>query len=155
MIIATGMAPPGARIVHDVSWAPDDDATAASTGAWSMPVTLAEGSNSLTFRLGDDRSTAQTIVVYLTTEDVVGGGFLEITSPANGSIADTRFIVVRGLATPRARVVRDISLAPDDETFASSSGEWSMSVELDVGLNTLVFRIGDDRSTEQVLRVLR
>jgi hypothetical protein len=142
------------------------------SGADHLSVALEEGRNQLTFRVADDKSTAKSIVVYLSSVSepqppdtsqrpsttLRPGGvpivFL-ITSPQNGDLVTSQTITVRGLAPPGARVVRDISLALDDETVARSDGTWSMSVELDVGVNTLVFRLGDDRSTEQVIRVLR
>lgn len=42
--------------------------------------------------------------------------------------------------------MRDVSLAPDDEATASSSGIWSMDMPLREGENRLVFRVGDDRA---------
>ena len=42
---------------------PDDTATAGPDGAWHMDVRLEEGRNELTFRLGDDESTEQQLVI--------------------------------------------------------------------------------------------
>ena len=51
------LGPPGARVVHDISLAPDEETT-VSGGTWTLSVKLAAGENDLVFRLGDDRSTA-------------------------------------------------------------------------------------------------
>jgi hypothetical protein len=52
-----------------------------------------------------------------------------------------------------ARIVRDISLAADTEATADATGKWSMQVSLSEGSNDLVFRVGDDRTTEVRLAV--
>lgn len=59
----SGTAPPGARIVQDISFASDQETTADPTGAWSIDVELDEGRNELTFRIDTDRDTAQTLVL--------------------------------------------------------------------------------------------
>lgn len=79
-------------------------------------------------------------------------GVLRIDWPPNGAdvctnIADA--VLVSGHAPPGARVVHDISLAPDDEDVAHASGEWSIPADVRPGRNELTFRIGDDHSTEQ------
>jgi micrococcal nuclease len=53
-----GSAPPGAEVVRDISFAGDDRTTASAAGKWSIVVELTEGSNELTFRIGDDDETA-------------------------------------------------------------------------------------------------
>jgi len=61
-ITVTGTAPNGAEVVRDIPFA-SDDRVSATGGMWSMSVDLDEGENELTFRIGDDKSTAKTISV--------------------------------------------------------------------------------------------
>jgi len=63
-ITVAGTGPVGARIVHDIPLAADDETIVRADGTWSIPVDLANGSNELKFRLGDDKATA--IVIHLT-----------------------------------------------------------------------------------------
>lgn len=53
-----GHAPPGARVVQDISFGFDEEAIADAGGQWQILVTLDEGVNELTFRLGDDEASA-------------------------------------------------------------------------------------------------
>lgn len=87
------------------------------------------------------------------TTAAAGSGALSITSPANGATVATASVTVIGTAPAGARVVRDISLAPDDETTADASGRWRIAVNLDEGSNELTFRIGDDKSTAVTITV--
>jgi hypothetical protein len=77
-----------------------------------------------------------------------GAGTMTITSPASGTVVHTATVEVAGTAPAGARVVHDISFAPDDDVIAGVDGTWSMTVTLEEGANELVFRVGDDRSTE-------
>jgi hypothetical protein len=65
-VVVSGTGPAGATVVRDISFAPDDHTVIDAQGAWSMPVDLNEGPNSLTFRLGDDKATAIMMTVYYT-----------------------------------------------------------------------------------------
>jgi hypothetical protein len=78
---------------------------------------------------------------------------LTIQSPRDGEQVFTKEVTVIGLAPPGLRITRDISLRPDQHATADSTGHWAIAVDLEQGDNTLVFRIGDDRSTEQRLRL--
>lgn len=60
-----GTAPADADVVRDVRLARDEHVVADGNGAWSMDVDLDPGENDLTFRLGDDKSTAVTIHLTL------------------------------------------------------------------------------------------
>jgi hypothetical protein len=82
------------------------------------------------------------------TESGAGAGALSIDLPRTGSVITTPTVEVVGRAPAGSRIVRDISLAPDDDVIADTDGRWSMTVELEEGANELVFRIGDDGSTE-------
>ena len=67
-ITVEGTAPDGADVVRDVSFGGDDHTT-ASGGRWSMDVELDEGENQMTFRVGDDKTTATTLlVIYAPSE---------------------------------------------------------------------------------------
>ena len=78
---------------------------------------------------------------------------MTIQSPRDGEQVFTKDVTVIGLAPPGTRITRDVSLRPDQHATADSTGHWAIAVTLDQGQNTLVFRIGDDRSTEQQIVV--
>jgi hypothetical protein len=78
---------------------------------------------------------------------------MTIQSPRDGDVVSTEEVTVIGVAPPGLRITRDISLRPDQHATVDSTGHWAIAVRLDGGENTLVFRIGDDRSTEQRIRV--
>lgn len=58
-----GTAPPGATITRDVGGSFDSHVTVRDDGIFMLPVQVSPGENRLTFRIGDDRETAVTIVV--------------------------------------------------------------------------------------------
>lgn len=76
-----------------------------------------------------------------------------IESPQDGQAVATGEVTVIGLAPPGLTITRDISFGLDQHTTVDGTGHWAMGVRLEQGENTLVFRIGDDRSTETKLRV--
>jgi zinc-ribbon domain len=78
---------------------------------------------------------------------------LSIQSPRDGDVVATKEVTVIGIAPPGLRITRDISFFPDQHATVDSTGHWAIAVELNQGGNTLVFRIGDDRSTEQRIHV--
>jgi hypothetical protein len=78
---------------------------------------------------------------------------MTIQTPRDGDEVATQEVTVIGLAPPGLTITRDISLFPDQHAAVDSTGHWAIAVRLDQGENTLVFRIGDDRSTEQRIRV--
>jgi zinc-ribbon domain len=78
---------------------------------------------------------------------------LSIQHPEDGAAVATGEVTVIGLAPPGLKVTRDVSFGFDQHATADGSGHWAMAVRLNEGDNVLVFRIGDDRSTEQRLRV--
>lgn len=83
-----------------------------------------------------------------------GAGPLDFVSPEDGATVTTKTLVVRGTAPAGSRIVRDIANAPDRDTRAASDGTWSMTVTLKRGINDLRFRIGDEKATTRVLRVV-
>jgi hypothetical protein len=78
---------------------------------------------------------------------------LTIQSPRDGDVVATGEVTVIGLAPPGLSITRDVSFGLDQHTTVDGTGHWAIGVRLDKGENTLVFRIGDDRSTEQKIRV--
>lgn len=78
---------------------------------------------------------------------------LTIQSPRDGDVVATGEVTVIGLAPPGLSITRDVSFGLDQHTTVDGTGHWAIGVRLDQGENTLVFRIGDDRSTEQKIRV--
>jgi hypothetical protein len=78
---------------------------------------------------------------------------MTVQSPRDGEQVFSQEVTVIGLAPPGTRITRDVSLRPDQHAVADSTGHWAIAISLDQGENTLVFRIGDDRSTEQRIRV--
>jgi hypothetical protein len=77
-----------------------------------------------------------------------------IESPSDGQAIATKDVTVIGLAPPGLTVTRDISFGLDQHATADGTGHWAINVGLDEGENNLVFRIGDDRSTEVRIRVI-
>jgi len=79
---------------------------------------------------------------------------LTIQSPTDGQQVATKDVTVIGMAPPGLTITRDVSFGLDQHATADGTGHWAMSVGLDQCENKLKFRIGDDRSTEQTLRVI-
>ena len=65
----------------------------------------------------------------------------------------TRSINVIGTGPPGATVTRDIPLWFDAHATVRPDGIWMLPVELSPGPNRLVFRLGDERATEQAVTV--
>jgi hypothetical protein len=96
---------------------------------------------------GNQQPGASTVAPAL----IVG---LTIQSPSDGQQVATKDVTVIGMAPPGLTITRDVSFGLDQHATADGTGHWAMSVGLDQGENKLKFRIGDDRSTEQTLRVI-
>jgi hypothetical protein len=79
------MAPAGARVVQDISFAPDQDTLADSSGRWQLTVELSEGVNELTFRIADDKSTARTIQIEYRPGGAVGSDEPPSSEPGRAS----------------------------------------------------------------------
>ncbi len=82
-----------------------------------------------------------------------GAGPFDFVSPEDGATVTSKTIVVQGTAPAGSRIVRDIANAPDQSTRAGSDGTWSLKVTLKRGINTLRFRLGDEKATTRLLRV--
>jgi hypothetical protein len=63
VVRVAGLAAPGANITWDRPLWFDEHRTADDFGNWSFAIALGQGDNVLTFRVGDDFSTAKTITV--------------------------------------------------------------------------------------------
>lgn len=79
---------------------------------------------------------------------------LTILSPVDGQAVVTKEVVVIGLAPPGLTVTQDISFGLDQHTTVDGTGHWAIKVGLNDGDNKLTFRIGDDSSTRQTIRVI-
>jgi hypothetical protein len=79
---------------------------------------------------------------------------LTILSPADGSVVGAREVTVIGTAPPGLRITQDISFGFDRHATSDGTGHWAIQVELSEGENQLKFRIGDDPSTAQTVRVV-
>lgn len=79
---------------------------------------------------------------------------LTILSPTDGQAVATKDVTVIGTAPPGLTVTQDISFGFDQHTTVDGTGHWAIKVDLNVGENELAFRIGDDASTRQTIRVI-
>jgi hypothetical protein len=79
---------------------------------------------------------------------------LTIIFPADGELVRDQSFNVVGNGPPGATVTRDIPLWFDDHVVVREDGNWLMPITLGQGENVLRFRMGDDRSTEVVIRVI-
>lgn len=79
---------------------------------------------------------------------------LTILSPADGAVVGARDVTVIGTAPPGLRITQDISFGFDRHATADGTGHWAIQIELTEGENQLKFRIGDDLSTSQAIRVI-
>ena len=64
MVAVHGLAAPGTTITRDIPLWFDEHTIADSFGRWSFTLQLNIGDNSFTFRIGDDLTTAQTLLVH-------------------------------------------------------------------------------------------
>ena len=79
---------------------------------------------------------------------------LSILSPTDGQVVVTKEITVIGSAPPGLTITQDISFGLDQHASVDSTGHWAIKVGLNEGDNKLSFRIGDDSSTRQTIRVI-
>jgi len=83
----------------------------------------------------------------------LSSSLFSITSPADCEIAGTYQVLVRGTASPGARIVRDISMAPDDSVTTLADGTWQLSVIISEGENEIKLRYGDVSTSALALRI--
>jgi hypothetical protein len=63
IVLVRGLAQPGSAVTRDVPMWFDEHTIADAAGRWSFAVNLSAGVNVLTFRVGDDASTATTLTL--------------------------------------------------------------------------------------------
>lgn len=133
-ILLAGLAVAVGLIAYGLITRPDSgiQPTPPPVGASGVPASLAPGAT------------------QAPSAPIVG---LTIQSPRDGEVIATGEVTVIGLAPPGLSITRDVSFGLDQHTTVDGTGHWAIGVRLDQGENTLVFRIGDDRSTEQKIRV--
>jgi hypothetical protein len=78
---------------------------------------------------------------------------LTILSPSDGQAVAAPEVTVIGTAPPGLSITQDISFGLDQHATTDGTGHWAIKVGLNEGDNKLIFRIGDDRSTEKSIRV--
>ena len=64
VVIVRGVAAPGTVITRVIPFWFDEHVVADAVGRWSFAVALNAGENTLTFRVADDDSTAQTLTLH-------------------------------------------------------------------------------------------
>ncbi len=79
---------------------------------------------------------------------------LTILSPTDGQTVVTKEVTVIGTAPPGLTITQDISFGLDQHATVDGTGHWAIKLELNEGDNKLTFRIGDDGSTKQTIRVI-
>lgn len=79
---------------------------------------------------------------------------LSILSPADGAVVGSQDLTVIGSAPAGLTITQDISFGLDRHATVDGTGHWAIQVQLSDGENKLTFRIGDDESTSQTIRVI-
>lgn len=90
--------------------------------------------------------------VATTTPSESVAGSLRVLTPSNGDVVETASVTFAGTAPAGSTVIQDISLAGDREVVATD-GTWTLDIDLEEGVNEITLRLGDDRSTEQTIRL--
>jgi hypothetical protein len=79
---------------------------------------------------------------------------LTILSPADGAVVGSQDLTIIGSAPAGLTITQDISFGLDRHATVDGTGHWAIQVQLSDGENKLTFRIGDDHSTSQTIRVI-
>jgi hypothetical protein len=79
---------------------------------------------------------------------------LTVLSPTDGQAVASEDIIVIGMAPPGLTITQDISFGFDQHATVDGTGHWAIKVGLNEGDNKLTFRIGDDHSMQQTIRVI-
>jgi hypothetical protein len=79
---------------------------------------------------------------------------LTILSPADGAVVGSQDLTIIGSAPAGLTITQDISFGLDRHATVDGTGHWAIQVQLSEGENRLTFRIGDDQSTRQTIRVI-
>jgi hypothetical protein len=99
-------------------------------------------------------SGGQASAVAVSTQPAAPIVGLTILSPTDGQVVASKDVVVLGTAPPGLTITQDISFGFDQHTTVDGTGHWAIKVGLNDGDNKLTFRIGDDHSTQQTIRVI-
>jgi len=136
--------------------ASNDTATGSGTANWSKSVSLSAGANSITVIAYDNSSnhnqTSQSITIYYDVPDTTGPS-LSITSHNDGQHVSTSSITLSGTASDSGRgdngiqqVTVNGSRANNDTATGSGTANWSKSVSLSPGANTITVIAYDNSS---------
>jgi hypothetical protein len=106
------------------------------------------------FELGGGRGSGSSLAPNATLAPGAPILGLTILSPTDGQTVVTKEITVIGTAPPGLTITQDISFGFDQHASVDSTGHWAIKTELKEGDNKLTFRIGDDGSTKQTIRVI-
>ncbi|MFL5754843.1 MAG: hypothetical protein ACJ77N_00955 [Chloroflexota bacterium] len=152
LVVVRGVAASGAEVLRDVGFGLDDRVRADAWGAWSMPLRLDQGEQVLTFRVADDRSTAQRLRLFVAPPAAVAP---TIVWPRDGATVGDANVTLRGSAAAGATVRLDrgglegaFGLGPS--TTADELGRWALAVTLEPGANDVRLRVGDGVLEERV-----
>ncbi len=115
-IAVVGTAPAGSEVVWDIPFR-FDQRTVAYGGQWSMQVPLTDGINRLTFRMGNDKATAITLVLTYRPATVIASP-TPIAAPS--SLEPT---ATAPSATPNASVTPKPLPTPPITTLADKTGD--------------------------------
>jgi Big-like domain-containing protein len=153
-LIVTGSAEPQSvvSLLRDVT--PAGSVRADSTGAWTLVVTLREGSNELT-ATATDRAGNRSLASAPTrvTLDTIPPPAAKITAPPTGTrLVTTTSVALRGTAQPGIPVeVEDDELV--ERTQADSGGAWSLPArDVSDGLHVFKAITRDAAGNESVTR---
>lgn len=145
-VTISGVASPGAEIVQDISFAPDERTTAGPDGTWAIVVTLDQGPNTLRFRVGDEKSTTKELTLtYAVSAAVLATPAAATPPPATPPAATP------APATPRAATPTP---ATPVAAFGLAHGNLGRSDLLEVFFATEGFTFEDSPLTDGTQRRL-
>ncbi len=137
------------------SRASNDTIAGGGTANWVMSRTLSEGDNTLAIVASDGRSNSTTLtirIVYRPPRSVDGTPpFVAVTSPSNGQVVTSRYLLVSGTATDAgagnngiASVQVNGSRAASDTASGSATVEWNKTIVLVPGSNAVTIVARDN-----------
>jgi hypothetical protein len=143
--------------------ADNDTATGSGTVNWSKAVTLNAGANTITVIAYDNsannNSATQMIIIYYDPPDITPPS-LNITSHSNGQHVTTASITLIGTASDSGKgdsgvqqVTVNGSRASNDTTSGGGTANWSKTVNLNNGANTITI-VAYDNSTNHNTTIL-
>jgi hypothetical protein len=145
VVLGSSAAAANPRVSSPAASTPTASPVAAATIMVAVPTVTAAPTTALAT---PEPSPAATPAPTTTPAPTPTPAPLVILKPASGATVHSATVTVSGTGPANEQIVRDIALAPDTTAIAGSDGTWSMQVDLSLGQNDLVFRVGDDRGTE-------